>query len=166
MSSESAIEEAYYIVEKLHKKVSKIRLKEHPCAVYTLAYQDGVIHSWERYLKCYTGEYNQPNHIAQLINEYEIMVNKMKYNGNYWDSSYFQGYLEGLALIEKCDKKPDMVKEFPFLFLPNARKALDSFDVYMDELKRISKESDEYVRFAKKLVSDMSDEIVVHHPPF
>lgn len=48
-------------MEKLHDKVSKIDLLKYPCAVYTLSYQDGVIHAFERFLQNYnTGEYNQP----------------------------------------------------------------------------------------------------------
>ena len=166
VSSKSVVEEAYYIIEMLHKKVSDIKLKDFPCAVYTLAYQDGVIHAWERYLKCKTGEYNRPNHVVQLIYEYEKIVGKKKDAGNYWDSSYFQGYLEGLSLIEICDKESDVVKEFPFLFLPNAKRALNSFEIYMDELKRISNGYGKYVRYAKKIVRDKGDEVVVHHPPF
>lgn len=169
MSSESIIEEAYYIVKMLHRKVSQISLKDFPCVIYTLAYQDGVIHAWERYLNCKSGEYNQPNHVVQLVYEYEKMVDKKKTAGNYWDSSYFQGYLEGLSLIEICDKEPDEIKEFPFLFLPNAKRAFDSsdsFDVYMDELKRISKGHGKYVRYAKEIVGDKGGEVVVHHPPF
>ena len=166
MSSEYIIKEACYMIEMLHKRVSEISLKDSPCVIYTLAYQDGVIHAWERYLKCKTGEYNRPNHVVQLIYAYEKEVDKKKNDGNYWDSSYFQGYLEGLSLIEICDKDPDAVKVFPFLFLPNAKRTLDSFDVYMDELKRVSNGSGKYVRYAKQIVRDKGDEVVVHHPPY
>ncbi len=166
MSSESIVREAYYTIEMLHKKVSAVSLKDYPCVVYTLAYQDGVIHAWERFFNCKTGEYNRPNHVMQLINEYEKIVEEKIAAGNFWDSSYFQGYLEGLSLIEICDKRPDMAEEFPFLFLPNVKRNIDSFDEYMDELKHASKGCGKYVRYAKKIVSDKGDGMVVHHPPF
>lgn len=165
-SSESIVEEAHYIIEMLHKKVSEISIKDCPCVIFTLAYQDGVIHAWERYLKCKTGEYNLPNHVVRLICEYENIVGEKKAAGNYWDSSYFQGYLEGLSLIEISDKEPDAVKEFPFLFLPNAKRTLNSFDIYLEELKRVSTGCGKYVRYAKEIVRDIGNEIVVHHPPY
>ncbi len=165
-SSRQVITAAYETIEMLHGKLSEIELKEYPCVVYTLAYQDGVIHAWERFLTNNTGEYNRPNHVVQLIQAYEKIVKEKIAYGNYWDSSYYEGYMEGLTLIEVCEKAPELIKDFPFLFLPNAKRPLESYDIYLSELERVCKGRGKYMKYAMKIVQDKGDDLVVHHPPF
>lgn len=165
-SSKSVVSAAYETIEMLHSKISEINLKDYPCAVYTLAYQDGVIHAWERYLNNNNGEYNRPNHVLRLIQAYEEIVNERMSDGDYWDGSYFEGYMEGLTLIEVCEKAPELIKEFPFLYLPNAKRSLESYDIYFNELERVSKGRGKYVMYAKSLVKNKAGDLVVHHPPF
>lgn len=57
----SLIENVLGELEELHEKVSRINLIEYPCAIYTLSYQDGIIHAFERFLHNYqTGESINP----------------------------------------------------------------------------------------------------------
>lgn len=59
-------------VKKLHDKISRIDLSVYPSVIYSLAYQDRVIHAFERFLQNYhTGEYNGPDVIGRLGREYE-----------------------------------------------------------------------------------------------
>ena len=155
-------------MEKLHEKISKINLLEFPSAIFTLAYQDGVIHAWERFLQNYnTGEYNCPSYIERIVRNYEKRIEDLYKEGNYWDASYFEGYTNGVALIGICNFEPEAINEFAFVFLPNAREVLSSYEIYMEELKRVSNTRSKYHRYAKKIIDGIIDEeMVVHHPPY
>ncbi len=163
-----SIEAALEAMEMLHGKVSELDLSEFPCAIYTLAYQDGVIHAWERFLQNYnTGEYNCPDYIGRVGKSYEKMTVDFYKARNYWDMSYYEGYTNGVIFIEGCDMNPDIIKDFPFLFLPNAKKELSTFEVYMEQLKTISSGRGKYVSYAKKIINGITEEgIVLHHPPY
>lgn len=130
------IETALERMEIFHGQVSKISLRKFPCVAYTLAYQDGIIHAWERFLQNYNkGEYNCPNYIGKIARNYERMTAKYYKDGNYWDMSYYEGYINGLVFIMACDENQDIISGFPFFFLPDVQKELVSFRVYLKELK-------------------------------
>ena len=162
------ITEALWTMDELHEKVSTIDLCQYPCAIYTLAYQDGVIHAFERFQKNYkTGEYNQPGRLGRIAGKYEEWTENYLEAENYWDAAYYEGYVNGLVLIEACEGEDDTLNKFPFLFLPNAKQALTSYDIYMDELKRISRGRSKYQKQAKEIVKkNAGGGLVVHHPPY
>ena len=86
---------------------------------------------------------------------------------NYWDASYYEGYVNGLVFIEACEDEDDIMNKFPFLFLPNAKKELSSYDIYMNELRRVSRSRSKFQKQAKEIVKNKAgDGIVVHHPPY
>lgn len=155
-------------LEKLHDKVSHINLIEYPCAIYALSYQDGVIHAFERFLQNYqTGEYNQPGRIGIIAKKYVERVEILHKAGNYWDEAYNEGYLNGLIFIEALEDDGSILKEFPFLFLPNAKKSLTTYETFMEELARVSQGRSTYLKYAKAIVNENTDtDIVVHHPPY
>lgn len=163
-----SIEMALERLEIFHGQVSKIGLRKFPCAAYTLAYQDGIIHAWERFLQNYnTGEYNCPNYIGKIARNYEKMTVKYYKDGNYWDMSYYEGYINGLVFILACDENQDIIKDFPFFFLPDVQKELVSFKVYLKELKKFSVKKSKYVKYAKKCTKEAArNGLIVHHPPY
>lgn len=167
-SSAPVVAEALYAMNELHSKISTIDLTQYPCAIYTLSYQDGVIHAFERFLQnCKTGEYNQPGRLKKVAEEYEQWVQKYLAVENYWDAVYYDGYVNGLVLIEACEGEYDILNNFPFLFLPNSKKELSSYDVYMDELRRISSGKSKFQKQAKEIVKNKVNlGLVVHHPPY
>jgi len=153
---------------ELHSKISKINLKQYPCAIYTLAYQDGGLHAFERFIQLYNkGEYNIPGRVTALAQKYETWIKNFHRNGNYWDESYYEGYLNGLVLIDSCEENPDNTNEFPFLYLPNAKCELNSYNVFFEELKRVSQKRDKYLKYSRIIVGEhTSPDIVPHHPPY
>lgn len=155
-------------LEKLHEKVSRINLIEYPCAIYTLSYQDGVIHAFERFLQNYqTGEYNQPGRSGGIAKKYEEWIETYHEAGNYWDEAYYEGYVNGLVLVEACENDNSIVNEFPFLYLPNAKHPLTTYTIFMDELARVSRGRNKYLKYAKTIVNKKaSTDLVVHHPPY
>lgn len=162
------ISEALSAMEDLHDKVSKIDLCQYPCAIYTLSYQDGVIHAFERFLQNNkTGEYNQPGRLGRIAGEYAEWTENYLAAENYWDAAYYEGYVNGLVLIEACEDKDDILNDFPFLFLPNAKQALTSYEIYIDELKRVSRGRSKYQKQAEAIVKkNAGGGLVVHHPPY
>lgn len=162
------IMESLEVLRKLHEEVSGISISEYPCVVYTLAYQDGVIHAWERFLQNYSsGEYNCPDYIGEVARSYETLVAEFFKAGNYWDASYYEGYLNGIVFIEICDRNPDTIQEFPFFYLPHNRRNLNIYDIYMQELQKMSGGKNKYISYARKIIDNLpSDEIVLHHLPY
>lgn len=162
------ISSALDIVEELHRNVSRIDLKVYPSVIYTLAYQDGVIHAFERFLNNYkTGEYNCPDVVGNLARGYERIIQDSHINENYWDEAYFTGYQNGVILIGACNDNEDIIKQFPFLYLPNAKTTLDTLEKYKSELDRISTKRSKYHRYAENLLGKEFDGgLVVHHPPY
>ncbi|MCH5211288.1 MAG: hypothetical protein J1F01_10050 [Oscillospiraceae bacterium] len=125
-------------LEELHGKVSNISHIEYPCVIYTLSYQDGVIHALERFLQNYqTGEYNQLGRSGKIAQEYNEWVRKYHAAGNYLEEVYYEGYINGLVLIEKYENDNSIVNNFPFLYLPNSKQSLTTYSVFEKELTRV-----------------------------
>lgn len=137
-------------IEKLHNEISRIDLSMYPSVIYSLAYQDGVIHAFERFLQNYhTGEYNCPDVIGRLGRGYEKIVAECHASQNYWDEAYYEGYLNGVVLIGACDVDSTAIECFPFIYLPNAQEPLTSVEILKKELDRVSTTKSKYHRFAK-----------------
>lgn len=155
-------------ISDLHRKISNICIYEYPCVIYCLAYQDGVKHAFERYIQLYNkGIYNIPGRLFATAREYEKIIQKCSKFKNYWVEAYYEGYLNGLVLIGSCEEDPEIVREFPFLYLPNARQVLNSYDRFFEELKRVTKRSDKYHKYALSITEKYREpDTVVHHPPY
>lgn len=157
----------YPMIRELHEEVSSIKLKKYPEVIYTLAYQDGIIHAFERFYENNTGDYHIPNMISKTVAFYEEMAEQSHQNGNYWDEAYCEGYLNGVLAIGATEEEIESISSFPFLYLPNAIRSLDNLDIFYEELKRVSEVKDEYSQYAERIVNEkVSEGIVVHHPPY
>ena len=155
-------------INDLHKKVSHIDIHMYPSVIYWLAYQDGVIHAFERFIQLYnTGNYNIPGIMSSSARAYDDIKQKCTDSKNYWDEAYYEGYLNGLILIASCEKDRDIIKEFPYTYLPNAKCILDSYDTFFKELDRVTRKADKYHKYAKLIVDELKEpNMVVHHPPY
>ena len=164
----SKVNEMYDKIIKCHNKVSKLNINKYPCAIYNLFYQDGVIHALERFLKNYcTGEYNCPSSIPNLVNSYQIYQKQYYDHKKYSDVAYYEGYIKGLILINVCEKNKKNINNFPFLYLPNAKKELSNCHIFIKELKRVSLEKDKYHKQAKLIIAkNAKGNLILHHPPY
>lgn len=162
----SVVEDALSTAVDFHNDTSSLDRRKYPDSIFTLAYQDGVIHAFERFQRRrITGEYNNPVNLRQLICYYESTVETKLEKGFYWDASYFEGYVNALTLIAVSDHSPEEASHFPFFYLPNAARPLSSYEIYLDELKRLEQESDEYSLYAQNVLKEYSPELVFHHRP-
>lgn len=159
---------AYDSVRLLHEKVSHISFSNYPCVIFCLAYQDGVQHAFSRYFCLYkTGKYNIPGRLNASAHAYEKIIQGKEKQKNYWDVAYYEGYLNGLIFIAACESESGIIDEFPFFFLPNAKKVLSSYEVFLEELKRITSKPDKYHRYAVKRTERFKNpDTTFHHPPY
>lgn len=155
-------------INDLHNKISHIDIHMYPSVIYCLAYQDGVIHAFERFIQLYnTGNYNIPGIMSLSARKYDDIKQKCTDSKNYWDEAYYEGYLNGLILIASCEKDRDIIKKFPYTYLPNANCVLDSYDTFFKKLERVTKKDDKYHKYAKSIVDKFKEpDMVVHHPPY
>lgn len=156
------------LLEELHGKIAKIDFRLYPSVIYCLAYQDGVMHAFDRYIRLYAkGDYNIPGQVAATARAYDELVQRYAEAGDFWNEAYYEGYLNGLIFITFCDKNPSIVKDFPFLYLPNTQNTLSSYDIFLEELKSVTKLADKYHQYAVTLTSNLkTTKIVLHHPPY
>lgn len=155
------------LISEAHMETSEIDLREYPSAMYALLYQDGIVHALERYLQMHvTGEYNNPCEFTNMISNYEDIINRCYKDKNYFDMSYYEGYKNGLIYIGACSDCPQIIKELPIYYLPNAKKVLSSFDVFLDEVKRTSNVNGKYLKHANKFIKCVEGKVVIHHPPY
>lgn len=162
------IEVVHSVINELHQKVSCIDFRIYPCVIYCLAYQDGIMHAFERFIQLYNkGDYNIPGNISLSARAYDNIIRRCADSKNYWDEAYYEGYLNGIILIASCEENQDIIKEFPYTYLPNAKCVLNSYGIFFEELKRVTKETDNYHSYAKSFVEKTKEsDIIVHHPPY
>ena len=105
--------------------------------------------------------------MGKIAGKYEERIEKAHSAGNFWDEAYYEGYVNGLVLIEAIEDDNNIINEFPYLYLPNAEVALTTYSVFWDELIRVSKKNDKFFKYAKKIVDkNIGEGMVVHHPPY
>lgn len=155
-------------VKKIHEKISHIDFRKDPCVIYCLAYQDGIMHAFDRFIQLYNkGDYNIPGQISDSARAYSKIIKKCSDEKNYWDEAYYEGYLNGLIFIASCEENQGIIQEFPFLYLPNAKCVNNSYDIFYKELKRVTKRADKYHKYALLITEELKEpDIVVHHPPY
>lgn len=162
------IQELLYNLREIHSDVSKVDLKTYPNVIYTLAYQDGVIHALDRFLQMYnTGTYNMPGRIPRSVRAYEKLSNDAYETGDYWNMVYYEGYTNGLVLIEATEDNFEAANSFPLFFIPYVEQEIDCFDTFMTELKKSCNKENEFSSYAQKIASRYgAPDMVVHHLPY
>ena len=165
--SKELVDSVYCITQDYHERIASADLLKYPETIYTLAYQDGIIHAIERFYENRTGDYHIQGMIEKTVRNYEHIVEKCHQAGNFWDEAYFEGYTNGLLLlgISEVESEKELLSSFPYLYLPNAKKALAGMDDYYEELERVMEVNDEYNQYARQVIHErLSEGLVVHHP--
>lgn len=147
---------------KLHRTFSMTR---NPTAIYCAAYQDGLIHSFERILaRMNTGEYSHKCHTANLLKKYESIRSQRKRACSYIDVAYIEGYMNGFFYLVADD---DTRKHLPRYFVYGATRQPNSITEYKRVLKVWARRNRNVARFAERIVREklgQGDEL--HHTPF
>ena len=150
-----------------------IKEKKEPLIIYSILYQDGLIHSLERILARKTsGEYLNPNFVFNSISTYFDMFKEYLKDGNVFDGAYVAGYLHAMDYIlylydiiynEKDIKHCDKM----YLYYLPPKCGYNSLEEFENDLKtyKIKK----YITIANKIIKDMINddyELEIHHLPF
>lgn len=166
--------ELYYLCLKAHRDTNDlIKEKKEPLIIYSILYQDGLIHSLERILARKTsGEYLNPNFVFNSISTYSDMFKEYLKDGNVFDGAYVAGYLHAMDYIlylydiiynEKDIKHCDKM----YLYYLPPKCGYNSLEEFENDLKtyKIKK----YITIANKIIKDMINddyELEIHHLPF
>jgi hypothetical protein len=97
------------IIEKHFSFTRSYRPGKAPHLIFSTVYQDGLIHAFQRILDlAHTGEYADLHKVRAQVGLYEDKIEGLWKARDYYEVSYFTGYLSGLAffdLVNTCDAK-------------------------------------------------------------
>jgi len=146
-----------------HDKTSMLTLIDHPDSIYSLFYQDGLKHAFERLLTTKdSGQNSCPDHMIKHIDSYDAMIKERLRRKDYPDVAYFIGYQSGLIyfLLDEKDRL-----SFPMYFLFGSEEII-TFDQYIKLEKDAAKMHKTAHKLANKIASRVTDGLVIHHTPF
>lgn len=147
--------------------VDGLDLKTNPHLIFSIAYQDGVIHALERIVdRGMAGEFSDLHEVQGRLLAYSEKIKGYAKERNYWDVSYFKGYQNGmirfLLLNDKEEVDPPSIPE---CFHPGQGELeLDEFDKIVRPNPEIHKGA---LREARKRTANLADgDLVVQHLPW
>lgn len=157
-----------YKVEEEHDLLSaSFNIKEHPEVVYSLFYQDGLLHAFERILaRRKTGEYSDPCRISHVIDSYIKWKSQKLKKKLYNDVAYIEGYVSGLFYLLVDD---EIRSKMPLYFMFGYNSDISTLDEYKSIVEKNEILHKASYQLAQKIVSTVtneSEEIVFHHTPF
>ena len=146
-----------------HHKLSLLDLNKYPDSIYSLAYQDGLMHAFERILlKMNTGEYSCMTHLSNTITDYDKIIKDKLHQKNYWDVAYFRGYQNGLIYLFTTKDR----ESIPLYYLFGENDVL-TFEDFFKFQKNASKKHKTAHQKAVSLIKKIKPkETVMHHRPF
>ena len=96
-------------VREARELTLEMNWRDNPEIVFSIAYQDGMIHALERIgSQRVTGEYNDSARVQRLIHDYSRLLHRAIEKKRIWDAAYVNGYLSILFLLHL--KYPSRVK--------------------------------------------------------
>jgi len=146
-----------------HDKTSTLFVEKHPDSIYSLCYQDGLQHAFERILATKSsGEYSCVHRVVNLIESYEDLIKERLHERRYPDVAYLYGYQYGLMYLLFDEEGRQSIPMY-FLF---GCEDITNFDQYIKLEKNADKMHKTAHKFAEKIASRISKDLVYHHPPF
>ncbi len=129
--------------DKLHRR---FRAQGTPDMVFCSAYQDGLIHAFDRILaRRHTGQYSHKCDVGKQLILYDQIRGRHLKHRSYYDAAYAEGYFKGLFYLV-CDD--GQRKNMPFYFI-QARSKGGSF-----------------AKVARRIVQRLGPNDEAHHVPF
>lgn len=164
----------YYSCLKVHRDTNNLmKERKEPLLVYSILYQDGLIHSLERILSRKTsGEYLNPNFIFSSINVYSDMLKKYLKEGNIFDGSYIAGYLHAMDYVFYLykfiyDKEEAANYEKIYSYYLPPKNGYNNLEEFQNDLKTYK--TKKYINIANEIIKKMGNdnyESEIHHLPF
>lgn len=148
-----------------HNRVSNIDLRKHPDVVYSLMYQDGLLHSFQYLLNNrHSGLSSNPARGINVIESYDVIIKAHLHNRNYLDAAYFTGYQMGQIYFLLPQKVRDPL---PLYYLYGYKNDIFNFKQFTKIEKKIPLLHKSAHKLALKAVSEIkSSNMVFHRRPF
>lgn len=101
---------------------SSFMAKDSPHLMFSAVYQDGLIHAFQKILDLKkTGQYSDLHYVRGQISAYEKAISEYTRKRDYWEVSYFSGYLVGLEYFDIASiEEEEELPELPMYFHPGA----------------------------------------------
>jgi NAD-dependent SIR2 family protein deacetylase len=161
-SQYNGLEEIYDELMKAHRKVCDLKTKEHPDALYTQWYQDGLKHAFERLIATKkSGENSCAYHMAKTIESYDNLIKERLSYRHYPDVAYFTGYQAGLVFF-LSDKEGR--ESLPLYYLFGCGDIL-TFEEFLEAEKEAPKLHKSAHKLVVALSARMKDNLVLHRRP-
>jgi hypothetical protein len=147
-----------------HEKLSRLGVVKHPDSLYSLFYQDGLLHAFERLLTTKkSGENSCAQKMIKIIRSYDVLIKERLHKGNYPDVAYFTGYQAGLIYFLSDEKSR---RAMPMYFLFGCYD-IANFEQYMKLEKNAARFHKSAHKVAERLANKVNSEgLVFHHTPF
>jgi SIR2-like domain len=153
-------------IKKEHSLLTeKIKISDEPEIIYSLSYQDGLIHGFEHFLHHVDyGESLCRDRIQSVWRGYESLIKEKQLHRKWADVAYFKGYLNAhifVLLDEQYRTNP------PHYLDLGLNRELYTLQEYKNSLKDIRGRRKLIKAYAVKLAKKLPDKSVIfHHPPF
>jgi len=153
-------------IEYIHDKINEDNLPlTYPISIYTLAYQDGIMHAFDRMLvRSKTGEYSNCCRVSAVIHTYENIIKQMVKSKNYMGVAYTRGYLNGLYFLV-LGKKGQKMMPLYYLYNEEICANYNGYKKILHDNRIFHKQSHDV---AKQIIEKMKiglEGIVFHHRP-
>jgi NAD-dependent SIR2 family protein deacetylase len=157
------IEKVLRCVYAEHMKLSRLSIVKHPDSLYSLFYQDGLIHAFERLLITKkSGQNSCAQKTINFIESYSKLIKERLHEGNYPDVAYFTGYHNGLLYFLAHRKYRQLV---PMYFLFGCAD-IGNFKQYIRLEKNAARLHKSAHKVALRLAKRTTGGLVLHRKPF
>ncbi|MBO9507494.1 SIR2 family protein [Thalassospira sp. A3_1] len=162
----SSANNLYEFLEEHDNACKNVKPSVHPQIIYSLTYQDGVIHALQRIMKMrFSGEYSNFARVCSLVEKYEQILLENEEHNNFSNVAYITGYINGLVShLEAGDEGVKIPKYFAF----DCERELLLLDDFLDFVTNNPDAHPQSMRVAKHHLSDLedADSVVFHHSPW
>jgi hypothetical protein len=147
-----------------HRLCEQLQPQRTPQVVITAAYQDGLLHAFDRMLAmAHTGQYSHTCEIVSQATKYERIIKDNLRRHQYIDAAYAQGYFNGITYLLLDDRRR---KTLPLYFgfgLPEMHTLAE----YKRALAGRRGHPNAAASYAKRIVTDnLGPKNLLHHTPF
>jgi hypothetical protein len=159
------IQTALTRVYEEHWRPPSLDVHSHPETIFTMFYQDGLIHAFEHIIgRKNSGKLSNEEYVSHLIHSYEKTQKDFLDAKRYGDVAYIEGYKNGLLYFVFDDKERAAL---PMYYLFGCKEEIKDFKTYKKLAKSANKLDELAYALAEKIVAQIHEEgIEFHHIPF
>ncbi|MCU7932061.1 MAG: SIR2 family protein [Candidatus Thiodiazotropha sp. (ex Codakia rugifera)] len=163
------VEKSLFITRKVHHKLLEtVDFNKHTDALFSVFYQDGLIHGFDRILnKRCTGTYSHTCDIIAQVDLYKKILKQMRKKRRYDDVAYIEGYLNAIRFPVLFEDVDFTYEDVPLFFGFGIDEDIMSLSEYLAALPNLASSHKAAHRRSMQIAKHFSTlkDIVPHHPP-